>query len=258
MTGLVINLDACHAMREAILVSKLKIAKQLINLSPGSGAGWIIDGGCHIGRFSGNAVKEFPASRVLAFEPDPDSWACAQKNLCSHRQVEIVKAALGAEKKQAEFFRGPIPVTNSLLPRPSEGMKPYYPEQAYLKGGCLVDVVTLDEECEKRGITDIDLFKLDLQGGELLALDGVNKLLGSNAIKVIITEAVFVRKYQDQPLLWELWQRLETYGYSLFSLMDIKVGLYHPEEPGLRQMQWNQCDAIFISSPIRAAMDKSQ
>lgn len=237
-------------------MSKLKIAKQLISLLPDTNdKKWIIDGGCHVGQFALDAINEFPTSNVLAFEPDPDSWARAKHNLGSYKQIEIVKAALGANKGHAEFFRGPFSVTNSLLPRPNDGFKPYYPEQAFLKGGYVVDVVTIDGECKERGINQLDLLKLDLQGGEVLALGGAKSLLESGAIKVIIIEAVFVRKYQDQPLLWEIWRNLEAYGYSLYSLVEIKVGLYHSEEVSLRHGQWNQCDAIFISSSIRRAID---
>lgn len=235
----------------------LEIAKKLIHLLPPSGNdGWIVDGGCHIGAFTSWAIKEFPLSSILSFEPDPDSWAVAKKNIGSHKQVEIVRAALGSERKRAEFFRGPYSATNSLLPRPEDELRPYYPEYASLKGGTIVDVVALDEECEKRGIKELDVLKLDLQGGELAALNGAKALLESESIKVIISEAMFIKKYQDQPLLWKIWGSLETYGYTLYSLDDVKIGLYHPEPMSLRYGQLNQCDAIFISKSIRKALDK--
>jgi len=240
-------------------MSKLKIVKQLINLLPDTNEKkWIIDGGCHVGEFALAAMNEFPAANILSFEPDPDSWASAQHNIGSCERVEIVRAALGAENGKAEFFRGPYSATNSLLPRPKSTFKAYYPEHAFLNGGYFVDVVTVDNECEKRAIKQLDLLKMDLQGGEMSALQGAKSLLESGAIKVILTEAVFIEKYQDQPLLWEIWRNLEAYGYSLYSLVEVKVGLYHTENASLRHGQWNQCDAIFISSPIRRAMDLHQ
>ncbi|MFC1772585.1 FkbM family methyltransferase [Pseudomonadota bacterium] len=235
----------------------LKIVNQLINLLPGAGGErWIIDGGCNVGQFASHAIKEFPASNILSFEPDPDSWASAQKNIGFHNRIEIVEAALGAEIGRAEFFRGPSSLTNSLLPRPESDLKPYYPQQAVLNGGYFVDVVTIDGECGKRGIKEIDLLKLDLQGGELAALGGAETLLESDSVKVIIVEGVFVRKYHNQPLLWEIWEKLEGYGYTLYSLEDIMVGLYHSEEISMRHQQWNQCDAIFISSSLRGILDE--
>lgn len=237
-------------------MNKLQIAKQLIDLLPVTDdKAWIIDGGCHIGLFADAAIKQFPTSNILAFEPDPDSWKRAKQNIGSNKQIEIVNAALSTKKGQVEFFRGPLSTTNSLLPRPCNDMKPYYPDQAVLEGGYFVDAVTIDRECEKRGIKQLDLLKLDLQGGEILALNGAKALLKSGAIKVIIIEAAFVKKYQNQPLLWEIWSNLNTYGYSLYSLVEVKVGLYDSDKTSLRHGQWNQCDAIFISDSVRCVLD---
>jgi FkbM family methyltransferase len=233
------------------------LAKMLVNLLPPSAEkGWIIDGGCHAGVFTSRALQEFPLANILAFEPDPDSWAVAQKNVGAHERVEVVQAALGAERGRAEFFRGPYAATNSLLPRPTEESRPYYPQQASLEGGTMVDVVTLDEECGHRGIQSIEVLKLDLQGGELAALQGAKVLLEAGAAKVVVVEAVFIKKYQDQPLLWKLWREMEERGYTLYSLEAVKLGLYHAEPASLRHRQWNQCDAIFISKSIRNALDK--
>lgn len=235
----------------------LDLIKRLIDLCPERHSGsWVIDGGCHHGDLSRQIVAALKPSNILAFEPDPDSFSKAIENLGSIGNVEIVNAALGSEKGRAEFFRGPISDTNSLLQRPEPELKPYFPRTAWLKGGTFVDVVTLDEECAKRGVTELDLLKLDLQGGELPALMGAKNLLGSGLVKVILTEAVFVRKYKDQPLLWELWRHLEEYGYTLYALGQIVIGHFDAGERSLRNLQWNQCDAIFISNTVREQLEK--
>lgn len=237
----------------------LTTAKHLLALFPGcDGPLWIVDGGCNTGRFSQQALLEFPDCRILAFEPDPASSDKAAENVVAPGQFELVRVCLGRAKCRSEFFRGSSPATNSLLPRPDSGLKPYYPEVAVLEGGTHVDVVTLDDECEARGIKKLALVKLDLQGGELAALAGARKLLASGSISVLIVEAVFVKKYKDQPLLWELWGYLEPEGYSLYSLVNVKVGLYQTVEPSLRDGQWNQCDAIFISKTVRELLDANE
>ncbi len=101
----------------------------------------------------------------------------------------------------------------------------------------------------------IDLLKLDLQGGELLALEGAQELLAAGAIKVILLEAMFVRKYKDQPLLWQIWQFLDGFEYTFYAIRELVIGLYGNNEKSMRQGQWNQCDVIFISKPLRAALD---
>ena len=132
---------------------QFQVAKKLISLVKDVDEQTIvIDGGCYVGAFSKNIARVFHSPSILAFEPDPDSFDIAKKKFLSDRRIEIVNAALGAQMGHAEFFRGPYSATNSLLPRPSGGLKPYFPEQASLEGGTSVEVVTLDHECGTRGI----------------------------------------------------------------------------------------------------------
>ncbi|MBL8472166.1 MAG: FkbM family methyltransferase [Rhodocyclaceae bacterium] len=234
----------------------LDLIKRLVDIRPTTdGNPWVIDGGCNIGQFTRAAMLTFPAHNFLAFEPDPATIRTARENFVSCPRVELVEAALGSSAGRAELFRGPMSATNSLLPRPDSKSKPYYPESAHLAGGTSVNVVTLDEECARRQIKDVDLLKLDLQGGELSALTGAANLLASGSIRVLLVEAVFVEKYQNQPLLWQLWQCLAGHGYSLYSLQQVKIGIYDSAPPSLRDGQWNQCDAIFLSAATREILD---
>lgn len=234
------------------IVSKIKSFVELVNPD---GEVVAFDGGFRFGRFTENVLEQFANARTIGFEPDPHSWAIAQSKLGDLENVEIVKAALGAEIGASEFYRGPIPGTNSLKPRPSSGARPYYPETATLDAGPQVQVVTIDSECEKRGLPKIDILKLDLQGGELDALKGGSALLGRGGASVVMAEVVFIEKYHQQPMFWEIWQYLASFGYTLHSLEGIKIGLYHEEPMSMRHYQWNQADALFISPAVRQALD---
>lgn len=238
-------------------MSLLETAKDLLELIGSTGDGVsVIDGGCHHGVFARHALEVMPAARVLAFEPDPESWRIANKAHAGNKNIDIVNAALGETPGRAEFFRGANTATNSLSPRPAAMAKPYYPAKATLTGGDFVDVTTIDHECATRNIAAIDLLKLDLQGGELNALKGAQTMLASSRIDLILCEVVFVEKYRDQPLFWRLCAHLDQFGYSLFSLNDIKVGLYDGAPTDLRQQQWNQADALFLSPKLRHKLDE--
>ncbi len=216
---------------------------------------FVLDGGFYHGGFSRKAMELFPSLQALSFEPDPETWEIASQKFARDENIEIINAALGAREGSAEFFRGPLKATNSLLPRPHSDMQPYYPQSASLVGGTMVDVVTIDGECERRNIRAIDILKLDLQGGELEALKGAQGILERRAVRIIIAEVVFVQKYHEQPLFWKICEFLSGYEYSLFSLENIKVGLYDDSQGSIRQDQWNQADAVFLSPEVRRALD---
>lgn len=58
--------------------------------------------------------------------------------------------------------------------------------------------------------------KLDLQGYELNALHGAEKLLPE--CQAIITEVSFVPLYEDQTLFLELYQYLSGFDFKLYNL----------------------------------------
>ena len=111
-------------------------------------------------------------------------------------------------------------------------------------------MVSLDQYLCSRSVSKIFLLKLDLQGGELEALRGAENLLSNGCISIIFIEAVFVEKYENQPLLRDLWNFLADFGYRLHSLHDIKSGDYDGTKNVLRKEQLNQCDALFLSQEV--------
>ncbi|MGV6821006.1 MAG: FkbM family methyltransferase [Parvularcula sp.] len=216
---------------------------------------WVIDGGCHYGKFTRAAHETLKNIHVLGFEPDPDSYGMASGALSDLPRTELLPAALSSRKGNAAFFRGTASATHSLLPRPEGEKRPYYPDHASLPDKTMVATTTLDEECRLRKIDHIGLLKLDLQGGELEALKGTKQLLLNHAIDIISAEVVFIQKYAGQPLFHEIWAYLNHHQYSFYALSDVKVGLYHQEPQGARHNQWNQADALFISPAMRQAID---
>ena len=119
-----------------LLKDKIDSAYKLISLiRVDSGLSYIIGGGCHVGEFPTAALEIFGESNILSFEPDPESFKTAKKNLEKFNSVEVVQTALGKTQSRAEFFRGPFSATNSLLPRPKDSKKQYFPPDGQLTGG---------------------------------------------------------------------------------------------------------------------------
>ncbi len=209
-------------------------------------APYVIDGGFHVGKYTQNLREYFPDATVVGFEPDPATYRKAVQ-VNDLRGLTLINAALGAEETTAEFFRGSFSATNSLLPRPHSSAPPFYPEAATLEGGLDVSVRRVDDVIRNQRLPRVDLLKLDLQGGELAALQGARKTLETGQVGVIQCEVVFVRKYQNQPMFWEICNFLSLFGYELHSFAEVKVGPYDKDSSAVRQATWNQADAIFLS-----------
>jgi hypothetical protein len=87
---------------------------------------------------------------------------------------------------------------------------------------------------------------MDIQGGELDALRGAQRLLEGHRIDVIVSEAMFVPHYEGAPLAWQQWALLASHGYTLF-------GYFEQVWASKGQMRFG--DAIFLSPAARARLD---
>ena len=78
---------------------------------------------------------------------------------------------------------------------------------------------------------------MDIQGGELLALKGAERLLSSSSVDLIYTEVEFVQLYEGQPEIYDLTKYLANFGFVLYGLYDLHAG-----KNG--RLSWG--DAIFL------------
>ena len=242
--------------RPGLRVTPFDVLRPLVELAgPRDAPKTVVDGGFHRGGFTRQVLQAWPASRVVGFEPDPEICRAGAPFAAAHETVDLRECALGAEPGRAAFHRGEMAATNSLLPRPDAGGRPYFPARARLTDRAEVSVVALDDVLAETGIDRLDLLKLDLQGGELAALQGARRALEAERIGVVLCEVVFVEKYRDQPLFWEICACLAAWAYSFYAFLDVKEGPYDTEAPGPRSGQWNQADAIFLSPSVRQRLD---
>jgi hypothetical protein len=87
---------------------------------------------------------------------------------------------------------------------------------------------------------------MDIQGGELMALQGAKNMLESASIDVIYTEVLFAKIYEGQATFYTIGEFLEQYGYILY-------GLYHLSYANNGVVLFG--DAIFISPSIEMKLN---
>jgi len=201
----------------------------------------VFDVGGHRGSTVAKYRRRFPEALIYGFEPYPESFAALVERFCGDSQVRPVEQAVADTVGRREFFVNGFSPTNSLFPRPQTARR-YYPRDADTRSTIEVPVTTVDTFCRVEGIAAIDVLKMDIQGGELLALKGAAGLLRDRAISLIYTEVLFVPHYEDGARFHELCGYLATYGYSLYDV-------FSPVHADNGQLRY--ADALFVSEELR-------
>lgn len=165
----------------------------------------IVDIGAHIGFFSRMYSKLVgPTGRVYCFEADPENYALLEKNTRGLTNVSLNKIAISDKNGTIDFYH----IDNSTGCHSM--VNPDSPSHKIT-----VDSVTLDSLIEKGVVNDVDLIKIDIEGGEPFAFRGMEKLLTeSKKIKL-------VAEYNEASLLSggtsgaEFLKQISSYGFAI-------------------------------------------
>lgn len=178
----------------------------------------VIDVGAGRGQFAVFALHRWPRARIVSFEPLPSSFAKVRQAVGGSPRMDLRGLAVGAAMGSGEFF-----VTadsdSSSLHRPTAEQTRRFPGTAGVDTD-EVKVTTLDAAFDV--VEGPALLKLDLQGGELDALRGAKRLLGS--IDAVFAECSFVELYEDQALADEVICFLRDIGFTLRGLFSPTYG----------------------------------
>ena len=196
----------------------------------------VFDVGANVGDMVQAYRTMFPGAAIHAFEPFPDVHRRLAARFASDPQVRPHQAAVAEDAGTRRFHVNEAHQTNSLFPlNPTEAARAMAgaPDSSRI---IEVPTVTLDGFCAREGIAAIDLLKMDIQGGEGLALEGAAGLLSRRAVRLICLEVLFAPLYQGQAYFCDVAAILARHRYRL-------GGLYwlHQDERGLA---WG--DAIFL------------
>lgn len=187
----------------------------------------IVDVGAHYGETL-RAVLANTDERLtyLALEPDPDSCARLQATGAALARdgfnLECLEAAAGPVSGSATFYRAQESAVSGML-RPAEGLAERVPTGDHrIVTEFAVNVVTIDGVLTTRGITSVDLLKVDAEGYDLDVLKGAAESLSAGAIGVVLSEAFFVTYREGQSYFWEIAAYLSGHGYYFVNLFDTR------------------------------------
>ncbi len=197
----------------------------------------ILDVGAQYGQNALQYHRDFPRARIFAFEPAPDNLARTRAAIAGKEdRIEAIGAALGEAVGELELNLNSHDGTHSHL---AIGDVRYWQEPATTLGKITVPATTVDAFARERGLIEIDILAMDIQGSELLALRGAREALDAGGIGMIALEVTFKPIYRDIPLFWETGEFLAGFGYNLYGLYDCT---YAPSNS--KVLSW--ADALFV------------
>lgn len=205
----------------------------------------IFDLGANIGQSVSEYNKLFPNANIYAFEPFNDAFSVLYNTYKSFDSIKPYKLALTDTTGSKPFFFNKANYTNSLLKIAADSSKYVAQDLTDNLGFIDVDTITIDDFCQREHINKIQILKMDIQGGELMALQGATKLLSNQSIDLVYTEVLFAKLYEKQANFYNLCELLEQYGYVLY-------GLYNLNYARNGVLAWG--DAIFISPIIEQSL----
>ncbi|MBC7227533.1 MAG: FkbM family methyltransferase [Thermoflexales bacterium] len=141
----------------------------LRQLGPGE---CVVDLGANVGYYAVMAawqLRHFEGSLVFAFEPNPHAFKHLRSNktLNGLNNLVAVQQAVGNQTGWITLYINPNGITFGSL-------QPYL---SHLVEQCEVQMTTLDEFLSQYPMSRIGLIKMDIEGAELLALQGAKKTL---------------------------------------------------------------------------------
>ena len=151
----------------------------LLNLEPKT----FFDIGANEGDYSLMILGRFPNCRLHCFEPNPPTVARLSRNLEKNSNVVINQEAVGERVGELTLFDYAEKLGSSHASLHSAVLTEQH--RARKVKSVPVSVIDLDTYCEKKGISEISLLKIDVEGYELSVLIGAKRMIFESQIKVI-------------------------------------------------------------------------
>ncbi len=186
----------------------------------------ILDIGACEGEDSIRYARRFPYARIFSFEPLPSNQQLIQLNFCKYKiqTAELVPLALSNSIGAATFhISSGTPEqpfigdnwnygnkSNSLLPPSQTGSM-----HGWIKfqEAITVPTTTLDHFCRERSIRRLDFIHMDVQGAEIMVLEGAGPKLRD--ITALWLEVADEALYSGQPLRGQVQEFMGRHGFSL-------------------------------------------
>jgi len=171
----------------------------------GARNGWFVQ--CWLGRC--------PNSVIHAFEAEPNAAKSLTTTYSDDARVILCSKGVGAKSETKTFYRlRGSEVSSSFL----EHDKSAWDAIKYKTGDIeqqQVELVALDDYCEQHKITKVYLMKIDIQGFELEALHGAQKIIETT--NYLLIESAITPLYKDSATFTQVHDLMRSKGFHLMN-----------------------------------------
>lgn len=187
----------------------------------------VLDIGAHIGYYSLIAARCCPEGKVFAFEPGPDNYEILQRNIHINGYTNIIpiRKAVYSKTGKRQFFLAESSDSHGLYPHP---LSP-------TKSTCFIECITIDEFLAGQ---TVDVIKMDIEGGEPFALEGMRETILKNRHLVLFVELnpFCLRKAGFEPT--QFIGLLEDLGFDV-KLIDERTGMIRRITKDTQLPEWD-------------------
>jgi FkbM family methyltransferase len=176
----------------------------------------VFDVGANVGDWSNAFLNQFLGdATIYAFEPASATFETLVRRT-SGRLVHAHQCGLGDADGKSELFNAdPDSTIASMYPLAQDHAWRTEAREAII-------IRTVDSFCSEHGITKIDFLKLDIEGHEIAAIQGAQRMLKEGAVRFIQFEFGF-RQMDSRTYFRDFWKMLST-QYQIFRI--VQDGLY--------------------------------
>lgn len=190
----------------------------------------------HVGAHEGTELKAYQdlgVQKVLFIEANPVVFERLQANIAETPNVQAANFAISNQNGTVKLHVTSFDQSSSILPLKQH--QEIYP-QIQETHQVTVPSRTLDALLQELGLdpSDFNLLNIDIQGAELLALQGATNWL--KYVDAINTEVNYEELYEGCALIHQLDEFLEKYGFE-------RVATTTPHHP-----TWG--DALYVKKPV--------
>jgi FkbM family methyltransferase len=186
---------------------------RILRLLGGRAATCILDVGANVGDYALLAQRLCPTAQIHAFEIVPQTFSVLEARTAGISRITRSRIGLGEQAGRIDVMHcTEEPGLSSVYPWP----------HGKVTTTITCEVQTGDAYCAAHGLEHVDLLKLDIEGAELPALRGFERMLSSGRIDAVQFEYGYVN-IMPRFLLRDLTEFLSAHGYRVGKIFPMSV-----------------------------------